>query len=313
VASARERNLILVHTTGWQDRRDLETIKALVESMAPDIEVFVVENDIPSSYSRKQAASRPTLVFSPLSLLHFKPARGKIYAGAPMSKLDEMRSLAAGGMPVPHFELLTPDTALDESLYGPLTISKPSYALATFGQGVELFRTRSVRYRKPEEFPDWHPGRRAPMIAQRFIDCGRPMTCRVLTFFGEPIFSYCREAMLPMALSLDKEVFEQSEYMPAPPLRRAFIVRDADIFALAAAAYQAMPQIALQACDILREKDTGQLYLLEINPGGGTWMFSSQHSHGYKEVLGIDDLAAPFDAFGTIARLLVERTRREAQ
>ena len=52
--------------------------------------------------------------------------------------------------------------------------------------------------------------------------------------------------------------------------------------------------------------------MLEVNPGGGTWMFSSSGAHAYKEVLGIDDLSVEFDAFRVIAQALVERTRAEA-
>jgi hypothetical protein len=54
------------------------------------------------------------------------------------------------------------------------------------------------------------------------------------------------------------------------------------------------------------------LHLLEINPGGGTWMFSSRNAQIYKDRLGTDDLAAYFDAFRVCARVLVERTRAEA-
>ena len=46
MAHIPERNLILVHTNLWQDRRDFEVIKAHVESMAPDIAVFIVENEL---------------------------------------------------------------------------------------------------------------------------------------------------------------------------------------------------------------------------------------------------------------------------
>ena len=313
MAVAPERNLILVHTPGWQERGDFEAIKAHVEAMAPDIAAYVVGNDLPASVTRRQAATRPTLIFSPLSLIRFRPARGKIYAGTPMSKLDEMQTLAAAGLPVPKFEAIAPHTALTESDYGPLVIVKPSYAFATFGQGIELWRRSSVRYRAPQDYDAQHPGHYAPMIAQRFIDCGYPMSCRVLTIFGEPIFTYCRQSTLPLSLPPDKECFEQSEYMPSPPNRRIAMTHDADILALAAAAYRAVPQIALQACDILREKDSGKLYLLEINPGGGTWMFSSERAAGYREALGVADLTAQFDAFRTIARVLVERTRQEAQ
>lgn len=307
-----ERSLILVHTPGWQERGDFETIKAHVEAMAPDIAVYVVGNDLPTSVTRRQAARRPTLIFSPLSLVRFRPSRGKVYAGTPMSKLDEMQRLAAAALPVPKFEVLTPQTVLAEAAYGPLVIVKPSYAFATFGQGIELWRRGSVRYRPPHDYDVRHPGRYAPMIAQRFIDCGYPMTCRVLTIFGEPIFTYCRESTEPLSLPPDKDRFEQAEYMPSLPKRRTYMTREPDILKLAADAYRAMPQIALQACDILRERDTGRLYLLEINPGGGTWVFSNERSAGYREALGVADLTAQFDAFRTIARTLVERTRQEA-
>ena len=72
-----------------------------------------------------------------------------------------------------------------------------------------------------------------------------------------------------------------------------------------------MPDVALQACDILRDK-AGDHYLLEINPGGGTWAFSSNLAQTYREMLGTSDLAAEFDAFRTCARILIERTRAEA-
>jgi uncharacterized protein (DUF362 family) len=97
----------------------------------------------------------------------------------------------------------------------------------------------------------------------------------------------------------------------APPDRIAYVARDPDILALAAAAYRAMPEAAQQACDILRDAN-GALHILEINPGGGTWMLSSANASGYREALGIEDLAAQFDAFQVCARELIARTRAEA-
>jgi glutathione synthase/RimK-type ligase-like ATP-grasp enzyme len=151
------------------------------------------------------------------------------------------------------------------------------------------------------------------MIAQKFIDCGYPMTCRVLTFFGEPILTYYRKSTKPLSLPAEKDQFEQHEYMPALPDRITFNTRESDILKLAADAYRAMPDVALQACDIVREKESGRLYLLEVNPGGGTWMFSSKAASGYRQALGVSDLTLEFDAFRTIARVLAERTRAEAE
>ncbi|WP_156042112.1 hypothetical protein [Bradyrhizobium sp. URHD0069] len=224
-----------------------------------------------------------------------------------------MHRLAAAGLPIPAFEVIGPNTRLAADDYGPFVLVKPSHSFASFGQGIELCRTSTLRYRAPAEFPEWHPGRQAPMFAQKFIDCGYPMSCRVLTIFGEPIFTYCRQSTKPLKLNPHKDVFEQHEYLPAPPDRITFTTREPDLLQLAADAYRAMPEVALQACDIVREKGTGRLYLLEVNPGGGTWMFSSESCGSYKQSLGISDLAAEFDAFRTIARMLVERTRADAE
>jgi hypothetical protein len=305
------RNLVLVHSEGWQDVADFLKIKAIVEETAPDIETFVASNDIRSSLIRKKAAARPTLVFSPIRLLEFRPDRGKIYQGQAMSKLKEMQRLAAAGLPVPKFEEIRPETVLRVADYGPYVVVKPSDELASWGAGIELRRTDEVRYRAPEDYPEGHPGRKAPMMAQRFVNCGKAMTCRVLTLFGATLFTYCRESTRELALDPSKEVYEPADFMPAPPNCDVSIRRDPDMLALAAEAYRAMPEVALQACDILRDAD-GQLHILEVNPGGGTWMLSSQLASDYRRVLGIKDLAAEFDAFHVCARELIARTRTEA-
>jgi len=279
--------------------------------MAPDIEVFIASNATHSSATRKKAARRPSLIFSPIRLLSFQPDRGKIYQGQQMSKLTEMERLASAGMPVPAFEEIRPETVLSPEIYGPYVVVKPAFAFSSWGQGIELKRTETVRYRPPSDYPVEHPGRYGPMIAQKFIDCGCAMTCRVLTLFGAPLFTYVREATRPLALDPDKDSYEQSEYMPAWPHNTVYMTRDPDYLALAAAAYEAMPEVALQACDILRDKN-GDLHLLEINPGGGAWMLSNSNAPVYRQMLKIDDLSAEFDAFRTCARVLVERTRAEA-
>lgn len=305
------RNLVLVHSEGWQDIADLYAIKALVEQQALDIEVFIASNTTRSSLTRKRAAARPSLIFSPIRLLAFSPDRGRVYQGTPMSKLAEMQRLAAAGLPVPTFEPIEPDTRLPQETYGSHVIVKPSFAFASWGHGIELWRTDRLRYRKPEDYPPDHPGRHAPMIAQRFINSGRAMSCRVLTLFGRPLFTYLREVDRPIVLDPARDCFDQAEYLPAPPGVRVSMPRDPDLLALAAAAYEAIPEAALQACDIIKDRE-GRLFLLEVNPGGGTWMFSSANAGGYRKALGIDDLTAPFDAFRQCAGALIERTRREA-
>lgn len=228
-----------------------------------------------------------------------------------MSKLDELSRLMNAGLPIPHFEKIQPETKLSTSLYGDYAVVKPSYELSSWGQGIELHRTETVQFRKQSEYPENHHGHWAPMFAQRYIDCGAPMTCRVLTLFGVPIFTYLREATGYVDLNKLNAPYEQTAYMPVDQDLKISITNDPDYLALATLAYQAIPDAALQACDILRDKE-GKLHLLEVNPGGGTWMFSSKFASAYRQSLGVDDLTTQFDAFATCARLLVERTRAEA-
>jgi hypothetical protein len=306
-------HLILVHSRDWQDVSDFYAIKTEVEKIAPDIGVFIASNDIPSSTTRRAAARCPTLVFSPIALIKFKPDRGRLYVGRPMSKLDEMKRLAAAGIAVPEFEALTAATHISEDKFGPYSILKPSYAYSSYGSGIELRKTASVKFKPQTDYPNWHPGHKAPMVIQRFIDTGYPMTCRVLTFFGETIFTYMRRSTKRLDLPATQTAFEQHQYMPSPPDIEVSLTKEPEFLDFAKRVYAAMPEVALQGCDIIKEETTGKLYILETNPGGGTWMFSNSNAGAYRRVLGVENLWEPFDAFRTCARVLVERTRAEAE
>ena len=83
---------------------------------------------------------------------------------------------------------------------------------------------------------------------------------------------------------------------------------------LARRTYSALPEIPLQGVDIIREASSGQLYVLEANPGGNTWIFSKgEMTQRLKDMLGVKNLTEQFDAFNAAAKVLVERTRAEAQ
>lgn len=304
-------HLVLVHSPGWQDMADFHKIARHVEQLAPEIRVYIVANNSKNVVTRKQAATNPTLIVSPLALKTFRPLRGRVFAGTAMSKLEEMRRLRDAGLPVPDFEEIRPGLSLSQERFGPLTIVKPSYAFASWGQDLKLTPTAEVRYQPPESFPEWHHGRKAPMIAQTFINTGRAMSCRVLTLFGEPIFTYCRQSTRPVNLDGRDGGYASEDYLPMPETSTASIVKDPDMLALARAAYAAIPEAPLQGCDILRDA-AGALHILEVNPGGGTWAFSNSNTQGYRDRLGVADLTEAFDAFRACARVLVDKTRRMA-
>ena len=95
--------------------------------------------------------------------------------------------------------------------------------------------------------------------------------------------------------------------------RSKTLCADSDVLELGQAAWRAIPEVAFHACDFVRDVHTGSLYILEINPGGNTWIFSRQNTPKVIEELGGYDLKQQFNAFETIADLLIERTRLEAE
>lgn len=315
---AVERHLILVHTAGHQDVRDFDEIARKVQVLAPDIEAFVVSNYIPSSVTRRRAGQRPTLVFSPGVLIEFRPSRGKIYAGTAIPKLEQLARFKAVGVPVPATAEITPDVVLPEAIFGSHVIVKPGFSQASHGHDMTLMRREAVRFRPRESYPEGHPGRIAPMLAQRFVDTGPFVNHhRVLTLFGAPLLAFKTMATTGRA-ALDApddvlaRIAVKARRRDAPIARE--LTRDPDILELARRVSFALPEIPLQGIDIIREAETGKLHALEANPGGNTWIFSKgAMSDRLTNALGVEHLSAPFDAFTTAAKVLIERTRAEAQ
>lgn len=320
---AIERHLILVHTPGDQDVRDWQDIGRTVSQIAPDIEVFIARNDLPCSVTRRQAAKRQTLVVSPGQLMQFRPMRGKIYAGSPIPKLEQVARFKAAGVPAPESVEITPDVVLPEAVFGSHVVVKPGHSLASGGTDMTLMRREVVRFRPRESYPDNHPGRQGPMYAQRFIDTGPLVNhYRVLTLFGEPLLAFKTASQVERPpLDAPDDVLATVQIKATRrggiPLRRE-LFWDSDILAMARRTYLALPEIPLQAVDIVKDSASGDLFVLEANPGGNTWIFSKRSGSGLStatlmKALGVEQLTDQFDAFTTAARVLIERTRATAQ
>lgn len=308
------RHLVLVHQPGCQDASDFRAIAAIVEARVPEIRCFVVDNELPNSLTRKRIADHPTLVVSPGRLHRFQPKRGKIYNGRPMSKIDEMDALRSRGLPVPTYAPLQPDRPPDEKTFGPFVVLKPSHPLASMGEGISLARTRSVRWRTPSEYPPNHLGRGSAMIVQRFIWTGPVIRYhRVVTLFDRVLHAHSWVGLdpVPQLSMLTDEELASFQVRPHKSRRRRHLTSDDDVIALARQVGRAWPDIPLKGIDLIRDGATGELFVLEVNPGGNTWAFSSAFAPSLKEDVG-DDLLSQFDAWNSAAEVLIERTLAEA-
>ena len=307
------RNLVLVHEPFVQDRADLEAIAREIHATAPDIEVFVASNDTRSSTTRKQAGRRPTLIYAPTELRSFQPLRGKIYAGALIPKDVQLQRMTEAGVPVPDFAVLHEDFELDPDRFGPVVMVKPT-GLTSHGSGIEMMQTSVLAGSRWREHPAVQAAGDVSVIVQRFIDTGEyPSHYRILTLFGEPIFGFRALSTVrrpPLDAALD--VLAAGPFMAKHGQRRLIVPVEADVLNLARKTFDAIPEVALHGVDIIRESETGRLFVLEINPGGNTWSFSSKWAGLLQNELNMSDLSAQFDAWKICARVLVQRTRLEA-
>ena len=308
-----ERNLVLVHTQRLQARSDFESIKALLAERAPDIEVFIVNNMIPNSVTRRQASGRPTYVFSPIPLRRFQPARGKLCTGLPLTKWQEIGRLLAGGVPVPQAIILKPGVRLDPETWGPYTVVKPSRGMQ--GKGVRLQRTRDVRWEDPLSWPNGDPRHGVDLIAQRFVDTG-PNTnhVRVFTVLGRLVYATMTRWSAPRSFALSAAAADPvDEPIAANQGERSLTLCYREEFlAFGERVAAAFPDVAALGIDIIRDHGTGDLYALEVNAGGLTWHLSSDFGRGFQRRRNID-LMRQFGALEVIADALIEVTRREAE
>jgi hypothetical protein len=317
--TAVARHLVLGYRPGWQSLDDLNAIARHVADIDPTIATFIVPTTHHNGVTRKRAAKRPTLVVSNGRIPVFRPLRGKVYQGWAIPKIEELRRLAAAGVPVPRTAILTPGLKLDPAEWGAFVIVKPTdIASSSHGYGIQLMRTPRVRYIAPSDYPHDHPGRLGPMMVQQYIDTGPKLALyRALTLFGEPLyvqFNCARGPRVDLSAS-DDEIEKAAIAHQAVDEQDRYLVKEADVIALARAAHEALPEIPLKGCDLLREDGTGKLYVIELNCGGNTWHFSSRHLEKLRAELGPayeSERYRQFDAMRTAARVLVERTNAEA-
>jgi hypothetical protein len=157
------------------------------------------------------------------------------------------------------------------------------------------------------------------MMVQQYIDTGADLTgYRVLTFFGEPLCAhFTRSRAARVEPSAPDAMIEAAVVaIQAGADRERILMEEPDVLALARRAHAALPEIPLKGCDIIREAATGRLYVLELNSGGNTWHFSSTFAEGIRRYQGPEFVRRQrlqFDAMRTAARVLVARTRSEAE
>ena len=309
--TAPTRNLVIVQTAPEQDPADWIAIKEIIERKAPDIEVRIAVNAERNSTTARWQVKRPSLVFSPTRLLEFSPRGGTVYCGRILGKDVQVRRLSNIGVLTPKAATLTSLRSFDPDEWGEFVIVKPNNANS--GAGVKLVRTVDLAARCDELNAATNDQLRVETYIDHSED-GYPTEYRVLSMFGRAL--YCaqnrwgnrRPPLAEIAADPSGIIASNSAAMGG---RIRSLCNDPEIVSLGQRAHKAFPECPVIGIDIVRDSQSGRLYVLEVNPHGHVWHLSSTLAKKM-EPEHVRDLYTQFNALELAADLLIERTRAEA-
>jgi hypothetical protein len=313
------KNLILVANKRNLDPADFHEIAARVPAENSRVDAFVVTVEQPASVIAEKHWRNPTLVISFGDSGAFQPPRGLVLQNRPIHKYQQYVQFSLAGVATPRTANFSPQMEYSEEEFGEFTILKP-IDLGKMGKGglVRLQRTRRLAAFDRSQYAEDHPLRTSRLLLQSFIDTGLlARSWRVLTLLGEPLYCFRQSSGVERPpLDAPDELIEKAIIEPKHPdgkakvgyeNLRAFVI-DQEVMDFARRAAQAFPRIPLLGCDIIREAATGKLYVLEVNPGGNTWHFSSPLFAPQRAKLGgKESFTRQLDAFAVAARTLAQR------
>lgn len=303
-------NLVLV---SWSEhartRADLEEIARRVSAVDPAISAQVVAHHKIDQLRLLPLWLRPTLSVSFFALERRKLLPGRLTTGVRLHKHGEYARLDAAGLPVPRWCILTPETKLEPAEWGPYVVVKPS--AGRLGALVRIQKTTRVRYQPPEALPVDHYGRVAPMLVQEFVYTGEwPESYRVVTLFGTVLLCYrqvTRGRGHPLKSRFDFKATGGVSVVSNTQEMEVTLSRDAEVIALAERAHrEAFDDLPMLSFDIVRDADTGVLFILECH-AHGSWMFAADIGRGIEAANNVD-FRAQFDALDRAARILARET-----
>lgn len=305
-------NLILMGPKeGTEHHGDFVEAARFVRELAPDIEPFVVRDKKKQRW-RIDLARRPTMVFAPTALRRWRPWRGRVFAGEHLSKSEEMTMLGEAGFPVPKWRRLTEHVSPDLESFSRYVVMKPDVGLQ--GSEVRIVRKGRAKWRVPKTKVAGRPS--TDWVVQEFVRTGPwPISYRVTTLFGDVLFAWRVEADRDRRPLNEVDDFSRHGGISISSTGKGCgftLIDDEEVLGLARHAHGAFPEIPLLGFDILRDSETGQLSIIEVNASGQTWHFSSSMGKDLAKDFGID-LYEQFGGMRRVAEILIDQTRRTAR
>lgn len=309
--SVPRRVLFLVSNPVANSQADFEQLAEWTAALDPELAVYVV-GDEGGADRAAQAPDLPTLTVSPGPLRSLRPRRGAVFQGQLVAKSVEYRALAALGVPVPRWVRLLPGEIPELEQFGPYVVTKPEFGAR--GADVRIERRADARWLPPRtQLAEAFGGPFNPRLAQEFVYTGPwPHSYRVATLFGRALWSLRIEASHAREALPSRSEFHGQSVVSSGHGCRMSLVNDAAVIALAERASMALPLVPLLGVDVLRDADSGELFVVELNSLGFTWHFSSPSGVKFQAEFGFD-LSAQFDGRKRAAQLLVQACAAHAR
>lgn len=325
-----ERNLIIIHR-GPEYAQDFAEIAQKIAAIDPAITVFSVD-DRAVQVMPDGAWELPTLTVALTNSFKAEIRRGPVLANQPIHKPGQHRIFVQAGIPTPPAMRFVPGMKIDPIMFGDFVVIKPtSPNIASYGRGIQLFRRRRLETMTIQDFPADHLIHRDlnGYLVQRYVDTGPHLPLyRIVTLFGTPLYMWLGREKVPQPPPGDSDAEIESYRITSNNGNFREIVLEAEgpILDLATRAGLAFPTIPVLGVDIIRDCRTEKLYVLECNPGGNVWHFSSRLGAGVRkrlggetrvgakkaEVMGRRKLIDQLGAFDRAAEVLVRKVRELA-
>jgi glutathione synthase/RimK-type ligase-like ATP-grasp enzyme len=221
------------------------------------------------------------------------------------------------GIAVPRWALVTPDSTPDLQGFDSYVVMKPDWSGK--GADVKIMRRSRVRWRPPTtDYTKRLQGDTGNWLVQEFIYTGQqPLSYRVTTLFGQPLWAWQIQADASRRSLGHRYDFRNGEGGGGMSIVSSgkgsvfSLIDQPEMNELARRVHQAFPTIPVLGVDMVRDIDTGQLYVIEVNAGGFTWHVSSTIGRKIQQDFAFD-IDARFQVYKKAAGILAHQARRYA-
>lgn len=308
-------NLLLIAQPHHVPLADFQRLAQEIQAIAPEVHAYALWDRARGWRPEKSVLERPTMVFCPVPIRSFSPWRGAVFQCRRLHKSEEYRAMQDIGIPVPRWGLVTPEALPDLEGFGPYVVMKPDWSGK--GADVKIVRRGRVRWRPPTtDYTKRLQGDRGNWLVQDFIYTGpQPVSYRVTTLFGEALWSWKIQAdttRRPLGHRYDFHNGAGGGGMSIVSSGKGSVfslIDEPELNDLAQRVCRAFPAIPVLGVDMVRDMDTGQLYVIEVNAGGFTWHVCSAIGRKIQQDFGFD-IDASFQVSRRAAHILADRARQ---